>query len=100
MKKLVLLLGASLYAVSPGIASTYAAAADFGATNPSGVWSYGQAAPADINNLGVSFSLLPVFTANCSLGGGFFADCWFGTSFVSAPNGTFTTGTVNYLSLI
>jgi hypothetical protein len=78
--------------------ATFSAVGDFGSTNPSGVWSYGQAAPSDLNNLDAAFSLLPGFTPNCSSGGGFHADCWSGTSFMSSPTGTFNTGTVNYVA--
>lgn len=98
MKSTVLVFGAFLYAVAPGLASTYSATGDFGSTNPSGAWSYGQAAQSNLNNLGASFSLLPSYAANCALGGGFLADCWIGTAFISSPNGTFDTGTVNYLA--
>jgi hypothetical protein len=80
-------------------AATYDPAADFGASNPSGAWAYGYAAPSGINSLDAAFTPMSAFTANCAAGVGGSADCWSqGNASISKPTGSFDTGTVNFVS--
>ena len=80
-------------------AASYNAHSDFSGTNPSGVWEYGYAAAGALGSLDSSVTLMPTYTPNCVSGGGFSANCWGGvSSSIVSPNGTFSSGTVNYVN--
>lgn len=86
-------------AALPTWAAPFNAASEFSGSNPSGVWSYGYAAPANLGSLSGNVSGMPTYIPACDSGGGFQANCWIGGgASVVGPNGTFQSGTVRYTS--
>ena len=99
MKNIPRILALGLIAGVSAFAATYNAYNEFGGTNPTGVWSYGTANPA---NPGVFTPFSPgSFNGSCASG----LACWIGSNSVSLskPNSTFAIGTVlfqlNFLTL-
>jgi hypothetical protein len=99
MYKRIVLTCFSFLLAAPTWASTYNAYTDFGATNPSGAWAYGYAAPGAILDLDTSLTQMSLYASNCVVTAGGSADCWSqAEGSVSKPSATFDIGTVNYVS--